>query len=239
MYAFERIILLLGRNVAAATNGTVNSGWTFLTNTENAMAFIPTANTVKITLEFNLHGELCVNVYYATLSSPITTVNLTQIATIVKDWWIASAADFLSQDLTLTKVVAMDVSVEDGFQVTMTEDLPAPGGITTASLANQVALVVSKHTLFTGRSSRGRAYIPGLAAASVSSNAVSATVQVGLIAAHGQLQTDLFAVPANLVVVSFWDNGVQRTAGRPRGIASYSANNRVDTQRRRLPRTAT
>lgn len=203
------------------------------------MAFIPTPNTVKITLEFNLHGELCVNVYYATLSAPITTVNLTQIATIVKDWWIASVSDFLSQDLTLDRVTAMDVSVEDGFQVVMTDDLPAPGLISTASVANQVALVVSKHTLFTGRSSRGRAYIAGMAAAGISSNAASSTVQVGLVAAHGQLQTDLFAVPANLVVVSFVDNGVPRTAGRPRGIASYSANNRVDTQRRRLPKTAT
>jgi len=203
------------------------------------MAFIPTANTVKITLEFNLHGELCVNVYYATLSSPVITANLTQIAEIVKDWWIASAAPFLSQDLTLDRVTVMDVSVEDGGQAVETTDLPAPGEITTASIANQVAMVVTKHTLFSGRSSRGRAYIPGMAQAGISSNTIPSTVQVGLIAAHSQLQTDLFAVPCNLTVVSFVDNGVPRTAGRPRGIASFSGNNRVDTQRRRLPKTAT
>jgi len=202
---------------------------------DNAMPFIPAPNSVRVTLEFTLEGEIVVNVYYVSIAAPIATANLTQIAEIFRDSWITAFSPFLSQDLILERVTSLDVSVDGGTQVVLTALLPETGGIAASAAPNNIALCVTKHTLFTGRSNRGRAYIAGIAASSITDNEVSSTVQAGLIAAHESLRTDLFDVPCNIAVVSYFTAGAPRATAQVRGIASFSANNRVDTQRRRLP----
>lgn len=199
------------------------------------MAFIPTVGGIRVTVEMTLQGQVVLNIYHVIKSTPIVTADLTAIAEIFRDWWVSDLSDFLSNDILLTGVTARDISSEDGQEVLVNDTLPVSGGIASNAAPNQVAMVVTHYTLFSGRSSRGRSYIPGLAAASLDQSTISSTVQAGIVAAHVSLRELLFAVPVNIAVVSFYEDGVPRAAGRARGITSFAGNNRVDTQRRRLP----
>lgn len=205
------------------------------TNGENAMPFIPTTGGIRIAVEMTLDGQTVLNIYHAIKASPVVTVDLEAVAEIVGLWWEASLAPFLSTNLSLVGVTARDILTADGQEVLYNTGLPVSGEIMTAAASNQVAMVVTHYTLFSGRSSRGRSYIAGLAEVSIDQNTINSTAQAGIVAAHAQLREDLFAVPVNLAVVSFQEDNAPRTAGRARGIVSFAGNNRVDTQRRRLP----
>jgi len=199
------------------------------------MAFIPVPNGVRVALEQSLDGQLVVNVYYVDKPAPIITADLTTIATIFRDWWIGDLSVPLANDLALNAVVATDVSIEGGSQVTLTASLPAIGGSAVAAVPNNVALCVTRYTLFTGRSRRGRSYYAGLTEGIVTNNTVVAPQLATILAAQGQLSLDLQAAGFRWVVASFVSGGVPRVTADVRGVASFAANNRVDTQRRRLP----
>ena len=199
------------------------------------MTFIPTVRGVRITVEMTIEGQVVLNIYHAVAPDPIVTADLTAIALIVKDWWTGDLADYLSDDIALTGVTARDISSIDGQEVSDHDGLPVVGQVASQAAPNQVAMCVTHYTLFTGRSSRGRSYIPGLPSASLAQSVINTTPHAGIVAAHMSLREALFAVPVNIAVLSFQEDGVARTEGRPRGIVSFAANNRVDTQRRRLP----
>lgn len=202
---------------------------------ENAMAFVPIPQGMRIALEFDLNGQLCLNVYYVTKATPIVSADLTAIAEVFKDWWTTNASDFLASNLFLERIFVQNMDTEDGEQIVFTDDLPAAGGIGAATSTNQVALCVSRLSTFAGRSNRGRVYIPGIANSSITNNEVSTTVHAGLVSAHNSLNTAIFTAGYLPVIASFISEGEERPFAQTRLISSWAANNRIDTQRRRLP----
>lgn len=203
------------------------------------MPFVSIPQGLRVTLEFELDGQLVLNVYYVTKSSPIISADLTTIAAIFKDWWIGDTRSFLSGDLSLERIGVTDMSEEDGEQIVYTTDLPAIGDNAGEATPNNVAFVVSRLSGFAGRSSRGRVYIAGLLDASITNNTVNGTVQAGLVAAHNSLNTAILTAGFIPVTASFIDEGQPRPFALTRVITSWAANNRVDTQRRRLPGVGT
>lgn len=200
------------------------------------MAFVPVPNGIRVVLEYTKNSQLVVNVYYVTVGEPITTVNLTAVANAFLGWWGNEARLSASSALRLLNVQATDASVEDGVQVNVpvgtTIQQGARAGLTTP---NNVAIVVSLRSQFTGRSRRGRNYLAWLTADDVDADNIPTTLAAQLVTRYVELQTRLSAVPAELVVASFVNNGVPRTSALTTQITGYSVNFRVDTQRRRLP----
>jgi hypothetical protein len=190
---------------------------------------------MRVVLEQSLEGQLVINVYYVTKASPVVSIDLTTIAEIFADWWTADLSDFLSNDLSLQRVLVTNMSAADGEQIIFTDGLPVNGGITTESEPNNVALVVSRLSGFAGRSSRGRVYLAGLASASVGNNLVASTVQAGVVSAHNTLNATIISAGYIPVTASFISDGEPRGFALTRVITDWAANNRVDTQRRRLP----
>jgi len=199
------------------------------------MAFIPVPNGMRIALEQRLDDQQVVNVFYCLQPTGVTVADLTAIAGIFKDWWINELSPVLSQDISLERVVATDVSVEGGNQVTDTGGLPDTGDVATEAMSNNVALCVTRYTLFTGRSRRGRSYVAGLHTASITNNTVLTSPLAVIVTAFGQLSLNIQAGGYVFVVASFQSGGVPRVTADVRGVASFAANSRVDTQRRRLP----
>lgn len=199
------------------------------------MPFIVLPLGIKIVLEFDLNGEIVINVYHATSTDPITGIKLLTIAQIMVSWWIDTQSDSFSQDLTLLSVETTDISIENGERVTLPASPFTPGAVLVEATPNNVAQVVTFLTAKTGRSFRGRSYLCGIDKDSVTDNEISLTATAVLAANFAQLRTDLDVEGVTLSVASFYHNLLPRVEGVATPIDSFRINQRVDTQRRRLP----
>lgn len=192
--------------------------------------------TVKVTIEYVIGGKVVVNVYHVKSPTPIVSIDLEDIATTFWNWWTANIKGFMTSDVTLQKIVALDLSDGAGNNF---EYVPTSGNVGTASpptVSNNVALVVSMRTPNIGRSNRGRSYLFGFPEAITTGNNVDGTTAAILAAEYAILSDDLATAGYTLGVLSYYHNGALRSSPVFRGFTSFLVNTRVDTMRRRLPK---
>lgn len=201
------------------------------------MAFIPLPSGIRVAVEYIQNGQVVVNVYHVTTAQPITTVNLTALAQILVDWWTTDMRQNFVQAIGLQRVTVTDVSVANGLQVINQQSPVIPGTIVGAAAPNNVAIVATQRTGFSGRSFRGRNYFAGVAAAEIADNFISSTYAGNVINDMNSLATRLSAGGFQLVVASYRANGAPRVTGVATPVSNFSMDLRVDTQRRRLPGT--
>lgn len=201
------------------------------------MAFIRLPLGIRIAVEYNWNGKVVVNIYHVTTTDPITTIKLETIANVFKDVFTASLMSFISEQISLSSVSALNLDVPNGERVIVPVVPTVPGSYTGDSVSNNVASVVSLKTALTGRSFQGRSYMSGIPEAEVSQNDLGTTIIVGIGNAFVALTGGLTAVDAILSVASFRAAGVPRGEGVATPVDSFFINKRVDTQRRRLPKT--
>lgn len=199
------------------------------------MALPPVTNTIRIAMEFTKDGQSVVNIYYVKYPSPIVTANLSLLAQAFKDWWTNTLKTYATQQLQLTAVRALDISVLNGEEHQLIVSPAEPGSITGEGLPNNCAMVVTKLTLNTGRSFRGRTYLANIAESNVAGNVIDTTFVANVVAAFVTLRATLTAGGLSMVVVSYYTNGVVRTTPVATPITGFRADTRVDSQRRRLP----
>jgi hypothetical protein len=199
------------------------------------MAFVPAANTMRVVLEYTLEGELVVNVYYVNKSTPIVSIDLTQIAEIFADWWDTDLGDIISTSMSLDRIVVTDLTSATGLQTIYTTGLPLAGNLAESPQPNNIAVVCSRTTGYAGRSTRGRSYIAGVGDSQVVANEINGTLQAALLASQLNLSGLIAAGGYNWVVASFVHNGAPRTTAQLLGISAFAVDSRVDTQRKRLP----
>jgi hypothetical protein len=199
------------------------------------MALPFAANTMKITLEYTIGGKVVINVYHVKKPTPIASIDLETVATAFWTWWTANIRGFMTSDVTLNKITALDLSDDSG---TMFEYIPSSGNVGTDSpptVSNNIALCVSMRTGNAGRSNRGRSYLFGFAEGYVDGNNISAGVAATLAGQFADLDDALETAGYSIGVLSYYHLGAVRGTPVFRSYASYSVNTRVDTQRRRLP----
>jgi hypothetical protein len=102
---------------------------------------------------------------------------------------------------------------------------------------NNVALVASFATAKTGRSFRGRSYIAGIPVLNIAENEVTTVFAAFFVNAFAVLISDLDIDNDVLVVASFQSGSEPRVLGVATPVDSVSVNQRIDTQRRRLPKS--
>lgn len=197
------------------------------------MAFIALPNGIKVEMEFTKNGQLVVNIFYVTTGSPVTTLNLTALAQIFLDWWTTDLDVTQSAALALSRITATFVGAPDGLQVIL-NGAGAPGTIAGADTPNNVAVVVSHRTGFSGRSRRGRTYLAGIVASDVVNDLTTPAKQAAYVTAFNALRTDLATAGYTMVVASYFSNGAPRLEAISTPITSHIVDARVDTQRRRL-----
>lgn len=200
------------------------------------MAYIRLPLGIKVAVEYDWNGKAVVNVYHVTTSDPITTVKLADIATAFKNFVLTGLLNYISQEIALTGVTALNLDVANGERVSVPQTPPATGLYLQESVSNNVASVASLKTALTGRSFQGRSYIPGLPEAEVAQNQLSSLITAGIVSSFLSLDTLLAAENAELVVASFQSLGVPRAQGIATPVDVVFVNFRVDTQRRRLPK---
>lgn len=201
------------------------------------MAFIPLPQGFRIAVEYTLNGQTVVNVYHVTSALPVITANLTTLADIFINWWTNNQRQNFTSSIALARVVVTDARVANGLQVVRTPVAPIPGTLVGATTPNNVAIVLTQRTGFSGRSFRGRTYFAGLSASDLADNILSPTAVTNLLADAASLQSQLSSSSFTWVVASFISNGAPRINGVATPINSFGMDSRVDTQRRRLPGT--
>ena len=191
---------------------------------------------IRVAVEYEVFGKIVVNIYHVTTTDPIISVKLLDIAGAFANWWENFLAAEFSEDIALTQITALDLSVANGEKQTLVISPALPGDRLTPAIPNNVAIVASLGTAKTGRSFRGRSYHAGMSDDNVTGNDFSEIRSAAVVAAYGDLDTLLDTLNAILVVASFQSAGAPRETGVATPVESVSMNARVDTQRRRLPK---
>jgi len=209
----------------------------------NAMPFVPVENVAMVEIRQALALQKCENTIFAQSVDAFDGARLSSLVNTVRDWWVESLGPLLSDLVTLTEVVATDLTTETSGQVSVT-GADSPGGEIGGSAANNVTLAVSFRTASRGRSFRGRNYLIGIPLTQfTSTNVVDSAWVSSIIGAYIDLKTALNDADFAWVVVSRF-SGVDLATGDPipreAGIATLVTNtvvvdNVVDSQRRRLP----
>lgn len=213
------------------------------------MAFIPAVNTAQVKIWQRLHGQDVINQIYVSNASVWGSADLADLCDLVIAWWNDSLADELHADITLQKVSARDMSLEDGAGVEIAAP-PGSGGnlLTSGGMPGNVAIVVKFITGLTGANRRGRVFVSGMSEEDVNGNTVTDNYRDQLVIDFGELRTLLVAAGYQHVVASFYNgtalvdlpNGETRKRPVPRATAlltpieTYTADTNLDSMRSRL-----
>jgi len=80
------------------------------------MAFQAAPRTIKVELVQSLNGQPVVNIFHVQKPTSIVSQDLDDVANAFSDWWDAFLKPYQVSQLSLQKVVATDIIVENGEQ---------------------------------------------------------------------------------------------------------------------------
>lgn len=202
----------------------------------NAMAFQSAPDCAEAVVRNTLSGQQVNNVFNFRKAGGYTLTDLQQLADDVSAWWAASVMPNLCVSLIYTGCLVRGLEFEAD-QEAVAGIGTTPGSVSGIVAANNVAFVMTHRTGFTGRSSRGRTFLGGLAANDFdSSDSLNAT-RVGLLNVAFEPLTDFPALNGwEFVVLSRFHNGAKRLTATALAVTFTEARNRfTDSQRGRLP----
>lgn len=210
-------------------------------NTEGRDTMWPfLTGTIKIVVKYTFGGKVSVNVHFVRQDVPTSPITNAQLL-IAANAFYASYGDNwdtrASNEWRVTEIEATDYSREGGGQVVSDETFPIVGILASASIPSSNASVVTQRTARTGRSYRGRNYVPGLSFGTVTANELNADLITDLGLLYADIRTALALADMTHVVYSLYNQGTQRVTPEATPITGTVVNSRVDTQRRRLPLT--
>jgi len=198
--------------------------------------FIPAPNIVSVTMLLTVDNQRVENVLHYKFA---VTVNNAQLQAIVNfidtQFWPLYKATLCNQ-ISLIEIKAIDLTVQNGAEYKKSYAVGAePGLIVGPVVPGNVALVVTHNTASRGKSYRGRTYIPGVCMYRLSSGVTVLVSQITeTLTAFNKLLTAVAGIGATLVVLSKYANKLQRPTAIGTPIVSFTANNALDSQRRRL-----
>lgn len=204
------------------------------------MAWPFLTGTIKVVVKYTFGGKVSVNVHFVRQDIPTSPIEDAQLLLAANalhatygDNWDTRA----SNEWAVGAIEATDYSREGGGQQLSNLVFPIPGILVSASIPSSNASVVTQRTARTGRSYRGRNYVPGLSFGTVTANELNVDLITDLGLLYAEMRTALALVDMQMVVYSLYNQGVQRTIPEATPITGTMINSRVDTQRRRLPTT--
>ncbi len=194
--------------------------------------------TIKVVVTWGFEGKPSVNVHFVLMDTPTTPVPDTTLLIAanamhdaITDNWKPTGSD----SWTVDSIDAIDWSDEDGNSIQTDLTLPIVGLNNTQGLPSSLAVVVSQRSDHTGRSRRGRNYIPGICISLVTRNEINANWVVALGDMYSDFRFNLSLDDLEHVVLSLYSDNAPRTTPLATAITGTTVNSRIDTQRRRLP----
>lgn len=182
------------------------------------------AGAVRCDIRYQLtSGQHVQNVVFVAKSE---TATFFEMADRLRSDWVGNIMPFLTSNVVLREVQLTDFSGPDGETWVVTDD--TPGGSSSAPMPPNVAIALSWRTGLTGRSNRGRTFLPGIGEDKVDGGGIIvASFVTALVSAGEGLLVALGLDDIPLVVAS-------RKNGTGTAVTTCTVDNIVDTQRRRL-----
>lgn len=200
------------------------------------MAFIPVPNTAMVELLYTWDGQQCENTMYFEGAAPWTDAQLTTLADMMNDWWIAELQTPTSNTVTFRGTKATSLESDTAPSVELAPPTLILGANNNPSLPNNVSIAIKFGTAGRGRSARGRNYIVGLTEEKVTGNQLDAAAAAIISDAYNSLRDLEPPNSSQQVVVSRFTGGAPRTTGVTFPVTSATFTDLViDSQRRRLP----
>lgn len=167
-------------------------------------------------------------------------VDFNNIAVQLRAWWTVNMKPLTANDCALTAILMRRLSEESdtGFDYPV---VPYEGGsYQSTGLSNNVTLVTSLITERRGASYRGRSYFNGLPASVVNGkNYVAQDYREDLLQAWNALLASFADGELyDLCVLSRQSGNAPRIVGVATPVIAFRVRNRIDTQRRRMPKEA-
>lgn len=198
------------------------------------MAFQAAPNTIKIVFEGMQNNVPVVNIYH--VQTPTTPVHgdLTATINVFLAWWVDTVRGGIHESYILQSIVATDISIENGEQVTYQLLADGDGAATGEPCAGNGAMVISWRSGLTGRSNRGRTYIGGLPqSALATAQNLDTSYALSYAVAGTELIDAVAALGSKLVIVSRWLNNARRAVALIIEIVEVIVDTKVDSQSRR------
>ncbi len=187
----------------------------------------------KACIGFDLNGVGVSVCLHFEMTSPQTQDYIDLAAAVAAEW-----ADHMlasqSNDLTMADVTVYDLSAESAPKYINSDENGSPGTDATDAAPNNSAVIVSHRTTQTGRSGRGRTYVPGISETDVVDGLLSTAYVNEVTTNWGLFITGVeTATSWEFVVAQRWADGVQLTTGVMREVVTEIITRHIGTQRRR------
>lgn len=201
------------------------------------MAFIPIPDCALVRLVAHWDGQEVINTTYWHKSGGWDATSLGSLAAQFLGWATLSWAPIVHTTVVVDFIQSVDQSVDSGAQAIVAPGTTLHGGVGGTPLSNNVSYCVSFRTGLTGRSNRGRNYIPGISQANlITPNRIDATYRAAVVSAYQDLLPGGSVTIGDWVVASRFHNKLPRTTGVTTPITSViTVDDILDSQRRRLP----
>jgi len=192
---------------------------------------------LKIAVEGTLDGEEYVSTLYAHKIGAWTLIQIDDMIAAIGAEYSSHFQQTAGPQLTLTQIVGTDLTSADGFQSTFFFASPLTGTEGGPRMPNSAAKTISFTTGRAGRSTRGRNKLGGLTGDLMSDeNHVNTTYETYVRTLYDGIQNAITDAGYEFVVLSRVADGVERAEGVTYSITQIGFNNnRLDSQRRRLP----
>jgi len=174
--------------------------------------------------------------FHFTCFTPYGQTEITALAQAFNEWAVVEFVPILTTTDAYNGVEVRGLeSLVDLFsQVVVTG---SPGTLSSAPMSNQDCVAVKRVTGNTGRSARGRVYVPtAVAMLDANEDFITTGYETIITDALNEISPAAAAVSWFHVVLSRQNGGVVLESGVTRAITAYvMADRELDTQRRRMP----
>jgi len=200
------------------------------------MAFIPLPFAIKVEVSWTTGSGVAVCIHYVSKTTPAAVVagDLTNAITHFDTWRLA-LRPVMAASAAIAGIRATDWGVADGLtQFTVPSATPNGSNVSNPAPLN-VAICASHYSGLSGRSRRGRNYIPAVGENTINVGDIITTLNVTqIINAYQALRTNLLTSGLVQVVASFHTNGAPRVTGLGTAVSFTAVDQYSDSQRRRL-----
>ena len=200
------------------------------------MTFQSVPNVVEAVPHITMNGKEITLTFYGEIAGGYSAADVQNLADEMDDWAATELKPWLSvsgtYDFTSTRGLEFANDV-----IGLSSTGAGAGGEASQALPNNAVLSVKRRSGFTGRSARGRVYVPvAFGELSTNENYVSSGFAVGITAALDEVRVYMLNAGFTEVIVSRYTGGSLRATGVTFDVVDYSVvDTRIDSQRRRLP----
>lgn len=200
------------------------------------MAFQTVGDTAEAIIRYSMNTQVCTLTFYGKYSGNYTQANLDDLAEAMDGWAgtyfkpiISSQGVYLS-----TNVRGLEFFND---QESFNDTNSGVGGLAGQPLSNALAFAVKRRSAFTGRSARGRVYMPlNISHLAADEDFVLQTEADDIVANLDEVRAEMLLKGWTEVIVSRYTAGALRAVGVTYPVVAYQWTDLgVDTQRRRAP----